>query len=73
MADEADTANDYAEQARAMAIRNISDHMRRTSEALENCAECGEPIPQARREAMPGCEHCIKCQSWLDKGNKFYP
>ena len=26
-------------------------------------AECEEPIPQARREAVPGCQLCIDCQS----------
>lgn len=73
MADEADTANEYAEHARAMAIRNIADHMRRTAAALKNCAECGEKIPEKRREAMPGCEYCVSCQSWIDKGGNFYP
>ncbi len=73
MADEADTANEYAEQARAMAIRNIAGHMRRAAEALENCAECGDPIPQGRREAMPGCEYCVECQGWVDKHGSFWP
>jgi phage/conjugal plasmid C-4 type zinc finger TraR family protein len=25
------------------------------------CAECEEPIPQARREAVPGVKLCIDC------------
>jgi phage/conjugal plasmid C-4 type zinc finger TraR family protein len=25
------------------------------------CAECEEPIPQARREALPGVKLCIDC------------
>ncbi|MEH6831923.1 MAG: DksA/TraR family C4-type zinc finger protein [Sulfitobacter sp.] len=25
------------------------------------CAECEEPIPQARREALPGVKLCIEC------------
>ncbi len=35
-------------------------------ESLACCAECGEPIPQARREAMPGVRLCITCQQALD-------
>ena len=30
-------------------------------ESLTHCAECEEPIPQARREALPGVNLCIDC------------
>jgi phage/conjugal plasmid C-4 type zinc finger TraR family protein len=30
-------------------------------ESAEICAECEEPIPQARREAVPGVKLCIAC------------
>ena len=36
-------------------------------ESLANCAECGDPIPAARREAVPGVRLCIACQSEHDK------
>lgn len=36
-------------------------------ESLTYCEECGEPIPQARRKAVPGVRLCIKCQSEMDK------
>ena len=26
------------------------------------CCECGEPIPEARRDAVPGVSLCIDCQ-----------
>ena len=28
-------------------------------ESLDECEECGAPIPQARREAIPGVRLCI--------------
>ncbi len=28
-----------------------------------HCLGCGEPIPQARRAALPGCCLCIHCQT----------
>lgn len=31
-------------------------------ESLAECEECGAPIPQARREAVPGVRRCIECQ-----------
>lgn len=39
-------------------------------ESLKHCAECDEPIPQARREALPGVRLCIECQNELDKTNR---
>ena len=38
-----------------------------TGECLSHCEECGEPIPQARREALAGVRLCIACQSERDK------
>lgn len=30
------------------------------------CLECGDPIPEARRRAMPGAVTCVFCQSGRD-------
>ena len=30
-------------------------------ESATRCAECEEPIPEARREAVPGVKLCIEC------------
>ncbi len=35
-------------------------------ESAKNCDECGELIPQARREALQGVRLCVQCQSELD-------
>ncbi len=35
-------------------------------ESLTHCAECGEPIPAARRAALPGVKLCIDCQGARD-------
>ena len=31
-----------------------------------DCEECGQPIPEARREAVPGVRLCILCQTIVD-------
>ncbi|MBS0611994.1 MAG: DksA/TraR family C4-type zinc finger protein [Proteobacteria bacterium] len=36
-------------------------------ESLAHCAECGEPIPEARRVAIKGVRLCIACQAEQDK------
>ncbi len=35
-------------------------------ESLTHCAECEEPIPEARRAAIPGVKLCIECQQERD-------
>lgn len=30
------------------------------------CEECGYAIPVARRNAIPGVQHCVACQSALE-------
>jgi len=35
-------------------------------ESLTRCAECDEPIPEARRRAVPGVKLCIDCQQERD-------
>ena len=34
---------------------------------LAHCEECSEPIPEARRQAVPGVRLCIACQSEADR------
>ncbi|HET9679575.1 MAG TPA: DksA/TraR family C4-type zinc finger protein [Gammaproteobacteria bacterium] len=36
-------------------------------QSLTHCEECGQPIPQARRDAVPGVRLCINCQSEQDE------
>lgn len=35
--------------------------------SLTHCEECGEPIPEARQQAIPGVRLCVTCQSELDE------
>ena len=34
---------------------------------LSHCAECGAPIPEARRNAIAGVRLCVSCQEAEDK------
>ena len=36
-------------------------------DSLTHCDECGDAIPEARREAVPGVRLCIGCQEVRDK------
>jgi phage/conjugal plasmid C-4 type zinc finger TraR family protein len=35
----------------------------RAGESLTHCEDCGEVIPDARRQAVPGTRRCLACQS----------
>ncbi|MEJ6389627.1 DksA/TraR family C4-type zinc finger protein [Gymnodinialimonas ulvae] len=52
---------------------SISDELARMrarsgpqGESLTHCADCEEPIPDARRAAIPGVKLCIDCASDRD-------
>lgn len=55
---------------------SIEDEVKRArrqvpcGESLEYCEECGEEIPLARRQAVPGVRLCLSCQEEVDKQNK---
>ena len=36
-------------------------------ESLSHCAECDAPIPEARRQAVPGVRLCVNCQAAHDQ------
>ncbi|MBU6247345.1 MAG: DksA/TraR family C4-type zinc finger protein [Xanthomonadaceae bacterium] len=42
----------------------------RQGPGLTHCEACDAPIPEARREAVPGVRLCVHCQSGLDRGER---
>ena len=47
------------------AVKRARDDLSR-GESLSHCEECNKPIPEARREAIPGVRLCIACQAEQD-------
>ena len=37
-------------------------------ESATHCQLCEEPIPEARRRAIPGVRFCVQCQAKLEAG-----
>ena len=54
----------------------VNDALDRARRALpsgasaEFCDECGEAIAEARRLALPGVQHCVRCQTELEQEAK---
>jgi phage/conjugal plasmid C-4 type zinc finger TraR family protein len=38
-----------------------------TGKSLTHCEECGNDIPEARRQAIKGVRLCVSCQQELDQ------
>lgn len=66
MPDLADRAQAFQERLNAGAFGRQKKEC--AAESLEFCAECGEPIPEERRAAVPGCRRCRECQEYLEAG-----
>jgi phage/conjugal plasmid C-4 type zinc finger TraR family protein len=66
MTDIFDRAQEREEQMRQDAL---AEQARRaqptTSESATHCA-CSRPIPEPRRQAVPGVQTCIECQTLLE-------
>ncbi|HBN9790697.1 TPA: TraR/DksA family transcriptional regulator [Pseudomonas aeruginosa] len=61
-----DIANDYAERELA---ERLYSRVKYVGESLHECEDCGEEIPVARRELVPGVRKCLSCQEYLEEIN----
>lgn len=50
--------------------KQLEEQRKRPS--AEFCEECGEDIPQARRDLVPGVQFCIHCQTKLERFKANY-
>ncbi|MDU8914129.1 DksA/TraR family C4-type zinc finger protein [Aestuariicoccus sp. MJ-SS9] len=55
--------NDQIEASIAEELERMKARRTPVGESLSHCADCGEPIPEARRKALPGVKLCIDCAS----------
>lgn len=58
--------NEQIEASIADEVERVRAATRQAGESLTHCALCDEPIPEARRKAVPGVRLCIDCQRERD-------
>ena len=58
--------NDQIEASISDELARLKARKAPQGESLTHCAECEEPIPEARRVAIPGVKLCIDCASERD-------
>ena len=44
----------------------------RSQPSLEECEDCGEAIPTARQQMVPGCTRCVYCQGLFERRSAGY-
>ncbi len=65
--------NEQIEASVAEELERLRARKAPVGESLTHCAECDEPIPEARRRALPGVKICIDCQEERDGAFKVRP
>lgn len=65
MPDLADVAGDVIDRGMQSLVRA---HVERTDKvSAEECEECGNKIPEGRRLAVRGTQHCIDCADYFER------
>ncbi|UVK45355.1 TraR/DksA C4-type zinc finger protein [Mesorhizobium sp. AR07] len=64
-------ADRRAEEERAAGIRRVQQAIRSAIEVtVSPFCDCGEPIPDARRQAVPNAIRCIDCETFVERQNR---
>ena len=59
-----DQANELAELQREAAIAKC--RINHAAVSATHCRDCGEEIPERRRELAAGCQRCVSCASDIE-------
>jgi len=64
-AEEAEVAQINSLIANQNAVNHVRQQLLREAQepSAEECEQCGEEIPEARRVAVPGVKYCIFCKA----------
>lgn len=69
LSDDVDVANQNTDEAIA---RTLANRVRNVVTVRPiDCAECGDPIEQKRRELIAGTEHCAECAAYFAERNRL--
>ena len=78
MTDPIDRGCEREDELRADAIaeqrRRAGLEGKTVADSARKCSACKEPIPEARRQAVPGVQTCIECQTLIERaGLRVFP
>lgn len=71
MTDPIDRGCEREDELRADAIaeqrRRAGIDGKTVADSAQFCEACGDPIPEARRQAVPGVQTCVDCQTLIER------
>lgn len=70
MSDVVDVANQTADEAIARALANRVQTV--VTVRPIDCAECGDPIEEKRRDLVAGTEHCAECAAYIEERDRLF-
>ena len=70
MTDQFDKAAELEQMQREIAIKKHRTLPRQQSAHF--CINCGDDIPELRRQSVPGCVRCVTCQTVLERKQREY-
>jgi phage/conjugal plasmid C-4 type zinc finger TraR family protein len=65
--------NEQIEASIAEELERLRARRAPVGDSLAECADCGEEIPEARRNALPGVKLCVDCASDRDQAFRARP
>lgn len=65
--DEADKSQ--AEELQISEVKKQHAVLKQAGISRLHCVDCGAPIPEERRKAVPGCRRCYDCQTRVERGS----
>lgn len=63
-----DQANELAQRRLELTIHNM--RINHNAVSATHCCDCGEEIPERRREEVAGCQRCAECQEVVEQRGK---
>lgn len=69
MTDNLDRAQQIEQMQREIALKK---HRTFKDVSALYCQDCDEPIPEARRKALPGCSRCTECQTVFEQQKRNF-
>lgn len=68
IADIADKDNELLNEIN-MRNHHAKFHVHDHDQPTGYCVDCGEPIPESRLKAIPGCVRCVECQADYERNH----
>jgi len=68
--DDVDRAQEREERQREEALAKMQERALAAGVSYSHCEDCGDPIPELRRQSAVGCTRCVFCQESFEKRGK---